>query len=99
MTFIISIVVIVGAWYKRFLIVVPSLYHPLIPVEQIPEASLHYYPSVPEWFITTGTLAAALLIITLLIRYIPVIPIVETAEHRGYEVDHLLKQDKKENIT
>ena len=95
--FIVSIVVIVGAWYKRFLIVVPSLYHPLIPSEHIPEANLHYTPSLPEWFITTGTLTASLLIITLLIRYLPVVPIVETAQHKGLDIDRLLEQDEKDN--
>ena len=76
--FIISILVIVGAWFKRFLIVVPTLDHPFIPFNRVPESWLHYSPTVQEWFITGGTLAGALLIVTLLARLFPIIPIVET---------------------
>jgi molybdopterin-containing oxidoreductase family membrane subunit len=36
-----------------------------------------------EWSITMATLACALLIITLLVRFLPIVPIYETAEERG----------------
>jgi Ni/Fe-hydrogenase subunit HybB-like protein len=78
--FIISIFVIVGAWFKRFLIVVPTLSHPYIPMDRLPESWQHYIPTFKEWSITAGTLAGALLIVTLLARFFPAIPIVETIE-------------------
>ena len=78
--FIISLMVIVAAWFKRFLIVVPTLDHPLIPLNRVPESWLHYYPTLAEWFITAGTLAGALLIITGLVRLFPIIPIQETLD-------------------
>lgn len=78
--FVVSILVIVGAWFKRFLIVVPTLSHPFIPMDRVPEAWQHYMPTFKEWAITAGTLAGALLIITLLARLFPAIPMVETIE-------------------
>ncbi len=78
--FVVSIMVIVGAWFKRFLIVIPTLHHPYFPMDQAPEAWMHYTPTIEEWFITGGTLAGALLIITLLVRFSPIIPVVETIE-------------------
>ena len=78
--FLMSLLVIIGAWAKRFLIVVPTLNHPYIPIQRVPEEWLHYIPTVPEWFITIGTLTGALLIITLFVRLFPIVPIVETAE-------------------
>jgi len=81
--FIMGIIVVVGAWWKRYLIVTPTLLHPFLPVQGVPESWHHYFPTAPEWTITFGTLAMALLIITLLVRYLPVIPIQETAEERG----------------
>ncbi len=92
--FIISVIVIVGAWFKRFLIVVPTLAHPLIPSDKIPGESLHYMPTLPEWFITIGTLTGALLVITILVRYLPVVPIVESAHDFGYDTNELF--DNKE---
>jgi len=85
--FIISLLVIVGAWFKRFLIVVPSLAHPLIPTHRVPDEALHYFPTVPEWFITFGTLCGALLVVTFLVRFIPVIPIKETLEGQGIQTN------------
>ncbi len=82
--FLISILVIIGAWFKRFLIVVPTMTHPYFPIsDQAPEAWRHYSPTLAEWFITAGTLAGALLIVTFLVRFFPVVSIVETAEDEG----------------
>ncbi len=88
--FLVSILVIVGAWFKRFLIVVPTLSHPYIPMDRVPQTWQHYFPTFKEWSITAGTLAGALLIITLLARLFPAIPLVETIEgekhkHRATE--------------
>lgn len=78
--FLVSIMVIVGAWFKRFLIVVPTLSHPFIPMDRLPESWKHYMPTFQEWCITAGTLAGALLIVTFLARIFPAIPVVETIE-------------------
>lgn len=83
--FTVSIFVIIGAWFKRFLIVVPTLAHPFIPTNRVPDSWLHYVPTFAEWMITIGTLAGALLIISLLIRYLPVIPIAESLEEFSEE--------------
>lgn len=80
--FIIGLIVVVGAWWKRYLIVTPTLLHPSLPIQGVPESWHYYFPSLMEWSITFGTLASALLIITLLVRYLPIIPIQETAEER-----------------
>ncbi|WP_445731318.1 NrfD/PsrC family molybdoenzyme membrane anchor subunit [Mariniflexile sp.] len=81
--FIIGIAVVVGAWWKRYIIVVPTLLHPFLPIQGVPKSWHSYSPTPLEWLITWGTLAGALLIVTLLVRYVPVIPIHEIAEERG----------------
>jgi molybdopterin-containing oxidoreductase family membrane subunit len=72
---IISIFVVLGAWFKRFLIVIPSLQHPYLPIQGVDESYLHYYPTWEEWAITISSFAWLLLIITVLIKLFPVIPI------------------------
>ncbi len=85
--FIIGIVVVVGSWWKRYIIVTPTLLHPFLPIEGVPESWHHYFPSLHEWLITFATLAMAFLIITLLVRYLPVIPIQRTADEQKLSVD------------
>ena len=77
--FIIGLMVVVGSWWKRYIIVTPTLLHPFLPIEGVPESWSHYFPSLHEWLITFATLAMALLIITLFVRFLPVIPIQRTA--------------------
>jgi len=80
--FFMGLLVVLGSWWKRFLIVTPTLLQPFLPIQGVPESWHHYFPSFHEWVITFGTLAMALLIITILVRYLPVIPIQRTADEQ-----------------
>ena len=87
--FIVGLMVVIGSWWKRYIIVTPTLLHPFLPIEGVPESWHHYFPSLHEWLITSATLAMALLIITIMVRYLPVVPIQRTADEQ-----ELLKTDK-----
>lgn len=87
--FIIAVLVVLGSWWKRYIIVTPTLLHPFLPIQGVPKSWHQYFPSLHEWLITSATLAMALLIITLLFRYLPVIPIQRTIDE-----NELLKTDK-----
>jgi molybdopterin-containing oxidoreductase family membrane subunit len=76
--FIAGTLVVVGAWFKRYLIVTPTLLHPFLPMQDVPTSYLHYFPSWEEWAIAIGSLSGAMLIITLFVRIYPIIPIHET---------------------
>jgi molybdopterin-containing oxidoreductase family membrane subunit len=76
--FIAGIMIVVGAWFKRYLIVTPTLMHPFLPMHDVPESYRHYFPSWEEWAIAMGSLAGALLIITFFARIFPIVPIHET---------------------
>lgn len=80
--FIMGIFVVVGAWFKRFLIVAPTMLSPFLPMYDVPENYKNYFPSWEEWAITISTLAGALLVITFFVRYFPIIPIHETIEEK-----------------
>jgi len=88
--FFIGLVVVIGSWWKRYIIITPTLLHPMLPIQGVPESWHHYFPSLHEWLITIATLAMALLIITILVRYLPVIPIQRTIDE-----EELLKTDIK----
>ena len=76
--FIAGVMVVIGAWFKRYLIVTPTLLHPFLPMHNVPESYKHYFPSWEEWAIAIGSLAGAMLVITILTRIFPIIPIQET---------------------
>lgn len=76
--FIAGLMVVVGAWFKRYLIVTPTLLNPFLPMQDVPESYHHYFPSWQEWAIAMGSLAGALLVITFFARILPIIPIQET---------------------
>lgn len=78
MVFIAGLMVVVGAWFKRYLIVTPTLLHPFLPMKDVPDKFLNYFPSWQEWAIASGSLAGALLIITIFARLFPIIPIHST---------------------
>jgi len=76
--FIAGVMVVIGAWFKRYLIVTPTLLHPFLPMNNVPDSYRHYFPSWEEWAIALGSLAGAMLVITILSRIFPIIPIQET---------------------
>lgn len=83
--FIVGVLVVVGAWFKRYLIVVPTLLTPFLPMGDVPKSYMHYFPSWEEWAIAIGSLAGALLVITFFVRFIPIIPIQETIDENTFE--------------
>ncbi len=87
--FIAGIMIVVGAWFKRYLIVTPTLLHPILPMHDVPQSYRHYFPSWEEWAIAMGSMAGVLLIITFIVRIYPIIPIQETIteQTQGHEKD------------
>jgi Ni/Fe-hydrogenase subunit HybB-like protein len=78
--FIAGCLVVIGSWFKRYLIVTPTLLNPLLPMRDVPDSYRHYFPSWQEWAIAMGSLAGMMLIITIFARLLPIIPIQETID-------------------
>ncbi len=93
--FIISIFIILGAWFKRYLIVIPSLQHPYLPIQGVDESYLHYNPTWDEWAITFSSFAWFLLIITILIKIFPVIPILKPKSTSKNNVESKTMKDEE----
>jgi molybdopterin-containing oxidoreductase family membrane subunit len=89
---IIAIFVLIGAWIKRFIIVIPTQFHPQFPIQNVPDSFTHYIPTYTEIVVTLATLAGAILIVTLLVRLFPVVPVWEVAHEKG--VHKIFKAEK-----
>lgn len=75
--------IVLQAWLKRFIIVVPVLEHPFL-VDTVGTAAI-YRPTWVEWAITAGALAGFLLVYYLLSRMFPIISVWETAHAKVAE--------------
>ncbi|MCG6186581.1 NrfD/PsrC family molybdoenzyme membrane anchor subunit [Maribellus maritimus] len=91
---IISVVVLIAAWFKRYLIVIPTMEHPFLPVQNVPDYFKSYAPTSIEIMITLFSVFAALLIITILAKLFPVITIWEYAEEKGVDKKYFSEQPK-----
>lgn len=90
---ILGVMVILGAWLKRFLIVVPTQLHPTFPIQNVPEEFTVYHPTWPEISITLAVIAGALLVMTLFVRLFPIVPIFDTAREEGHtEINEKAKE-------
>ena len=73
------ILINVGMWLKRYLIIVPTLMTPYIPAEAAGVAP-QYHPTWVEWTITAGGFAVFMLLFTLFAKLFPIVSIWETVE-------------------
>ncbi len=83
---IISVFVLIGSWLKRYIIVVPTQEHPFLPIQHVPGEWMVYKPTIIESSITLGAFIMVLMIITVLSKAFPVIPIWEMAEEKEKEL-------------
>ncbi|MFC2020658.1 NrfD/PsrC family molybdoenzyme membrane anchor subunit [Chloroflexota bacterium] len=75
-----AVLINVGMWIKRFVIIIPSLQVPLMPFE-----FGSYHPTWVEWSITAGAFAIFILVFSVFTKLIPVLSIWEVAEHAEEE--------------
>ena len=83
MLFLISLVISVGMWLERFVIVVTSLHRPFLP-----SSWDMYYPTVWDWGIYIGTIGFFLTLMLLFIRFLPMINVFEMRELLSRQTGH-----------
>jgi molybdopterin-containing oxidoreductase family membrane subunit len=94
---VIAVFIVVGAWLKRYLIVVPVLLNPYLPLQEVPRSWTLYFPSFIEIAIVAAFIAAALLFITIFSRFFPIIAIADVVEGKEKEIEEKLVATLKEN--
>jgi molybdopterin-containing oxidoreductase family membrane subunit len=73
--FVLSLIVNVGMWLERFVIIVTSLHRDFLP-----SSWGMYYPTIFDWTMFIGTIGFFLTLLLLFIRVLPVISIFEMRE-------------------
>jgi molybdopterin-containing oxidoreductase family membrane subunit len=80
--FVISLIVNVGMWLERFVIVITSLHRDFLP-----SSWGMYYPTFWDWAIYLGSIGQFLVLFFLFLRFVPMIAM--------FEVKHLVPQSEK----
>ena len=86
---VIGIAIVVGAFFKRYIITIPTLLHPHLPIQNVPANFHEYWPSAIEWAVTMMAIAGAVLIVTILAKLFPIMPIWEIAHEEGISEEEM----------
>lgn len=75
-----SALMVLGMWVRRYLIVVPTLETPLLPIQDVRPEYVHYSATWIEWALTAGGLATFLLFFLLMAKFITIFSVSEFTE-------------------
>ena len=72
-----SFFMVLALWVKRYLIIVPTLESPLLPMQDIRPEYIKYTATWVEWALTGAGIATFFLLFTIISKFVTIIPISE----------------------
>lgn len=87
-----AVIAVLGLWLNRYLITIPTLETPYLPIQDTRPEWIHYSATWVEWALSFAGIAAFLLFFTLLIKFVPVIPMSGIIDHEREQ-----KKNKRKN--
>jgi molybdopterin-containing oxidoreductase family membrane subunit len=75
-----ALVVILALWVNRYLIVVPTLESPYLPIQESRAAWANYHPTWVEYSLTAAGIALFCLLYTLGAKFVPVMNVSEMSD-------------------
>ena len=79
-----AVIAVFALWVKRYLIIIPTLESPLLPIHDLRPEYVHYSATWVEWSLTFAGIALFILLFYLFSKFVPIIPIVRTGEEKDY---------------
>jgi Ni/Fe-hydrogenase subunit HybB-like protein len=79
-----ALIAVFALWVKRYLIIIPTLESPLLPIHDLRPEYVHYSPTWVEWTLTLAGVALFLLLFYIFSKFIPIMPVVKTGEEKDY---------------
>ncbi len=80
----VSLIAVMALWVKRYLIIIPTLETPLLPLQDMRPEYIHYSPTMVEWLLTFSGVALFCLLFFLFSKFIPIVPAIRADENRNY---------------
>ena len=81
---VVSVIAVFALWVKRYLIIIPTLETPLLPLQDMRPEYIHYQPTMIEWLLTFSGVALFCLLFFLFSKFIPILPVVKVEEGKNY---------------
>jgi molybdopterin-containing oxidoreductase family membrane subunit len=97
----VSVIAVFALWIKRYLIIIPTLETPLLPLQDMRPEYIHYTPTLVEWLLTFAGIALFILLFFLFSKLLPIVPIVKAdegnyAQLRKTATGRIIKRKMKE---
>ncbi len=77
---LVAFFMVIAMWVKRYLIIVPTLETPLLPMQDTRAEYVRYSATWPEWALTIAGIATFLAFFTLIAKFVTVVPVSELGE-------------------
>ena len=92
-----AVIAVLGLWLNRYLIVVPTLETPYIPIQDTRPEFIHYSATWIEWALSFAGIAAFILFFILIMRLVPIIPMSGIIDYEREQKKHpkALTQNRK----
>lgn len=91
-----AIVAVIALWINRYLIVVPTLETPYLPIQDTRPEWILYSATWVEWALTFGGVAMFCLLFTIAAKFVPIIPVsevVDTEVHKDHKLHERILQE------
>lgn len=97
-----AFVMVIALWVKRYLIIVPTLETPALPMQDTRMEFVKYSATWPEWALTFAGIATFLLFFTIMSKFVTVVPVTGLEEynfpHTAHHHAHEPVAEKKEEL-
>lgn len=82
-----SVIAITAMWVKRYIIIIPTLETPLLPMQESRMDYVHYSITWVEWALTFSGIAAFFLFFYFSSKFVPIIPVSELTESSDTDIN------------
>jgi len=82
--FFAACIAVIALWVKRYLIIIPTLETPLLPVHDLRPEYVNYSPTWVEWTLTTAGVALFILLFYLYSKFVPILTMTSHGEEKDY---------------
>jgi molybdopterin-containing oxidoreductase family membrane subunit len=80
----VSVVAVMALWIKRYLIIIPTLETPLLPLQDMRPEYIHYQATLVEWLLTFAGIALFIFLFFIFSKLMPIVSIVKGEEGTAY---------------